>query len=151
MIPTILCTINDRNLQHYIYSMPPWCFPWRLLFSGIVSRVVHTKIRRIYLSHRLISKYSQKVFQINVHFIYIFFCSIFSFRCNPETASVVLKLRNSLRGLLIKKALYPSPIEEDSHENKLIKYVKVLCTFYLVKYVFFLTELSNCLYLLTRA
>lgn len=63
-------------------------------------------------------------------YIYIF-GFIFSFRCNPETASVVLKLRNSLRGLLIKKALYPSPIEEDSHENKLLKYVKVLCTFLL--------------------
>lgn len=51
---------------------------------------------------------------------YFFF---FSFKCNPETATVVLKLRNSLRRLLIKKALYPSPIEEDSYENKLIKYV----------------------------
>lgn len=125
-IPTILCTINVRNLQHYIYSMPPWCFPWLLLFSGIVSRVVPMKTRHIYLSHRLISKYTNLyILYIN---IYIFFVSNFSFRCNPETSSVVLKLRNSLRGLLIKKALYPSPIEEDSHENKLIKYVNFLCT-----------------------
>lgn len=65
--------------------------------------------------------------------------SFFSFKCNPETASVVLKLRNSLRRLLIKKALYPSPIEEDSFENKLIKYVgALLCLILSFNYGFFL-------------
>lgn len=44
-----------------------------------------------------------------------------SFKCNQETADVVLELRSNLEKLLLKKALYPAPIEENGYERQLIK------------------------------
>jgi len=44
-----------------------------------------------------------------------------SFKCDQETADVVLELRGNLEKLLLKKALYPAPIEDNGYEKQLIK------------------------------
>ncbi|XP_060648750.1 ATP-dependent DNA/RNA helicase DHX36 isoform X2 [Drosophila nasuta] len=52
---------------------------------------------------------------------YISVAKAYYFKCNPETAAVVLKLRDCLARLLLKKAMYPAPIEENSDDHRLIK------------------------------
>lgn len=45
----------------------------------------------------------------------------FSFKCDDNSSTFILKLREKLGILLQKKALYPSPIEINSKDEKLIK------------------------------
>lgn len=52
------------------------------------------------------------------HFIFIS-----SFKCDTQTSSVILKLRQLLGILLRKKAMHPSPIEQNSSDEQLIKWV----------------------------
>ncbi|XP_034098072.2 ATP-dependent DNA/RNA helicase DHX36 [Drosophila albomicans] len=57
---------------------------------------------------------------------YISVAKAYYFKCNPETAAVVLKLRDCLARLLLKKAMYPAPIEENSDDHRLIKAIELL-------------------------
>ncbi|XP_062143078.1 ATP-dependent DNA/RNA helicase DHX36 [Drosophila sulfurigaster albostrigata] len=57
---------------------------------------------------------------------YISVAKTYYFKCNPETAAVVLKLRDCLARLLLKKAMYPAPIEENSDDHRLIKAIELL-------------------------
>ncbi|KAM8715778.1 hypothetical protein ACLKA7_002772 [Drosophila subpalustris] len=57
---------------------------------------------------------------------YISVAKVYYFKCNPETAAVVLNLRACLGRLLLKKAMYPAPIEENSDDNRLIKAIELL-------------------------
>ncbi|XP_064535091.1 ATP-dependent DNA/RNA helicase DHX36 [Drosophila montana] len=60
----------------------------------------------------------------NTHYISV--AKAYHFKCDPETASVVLDLRTSLGLLLLEKALYPAPIEENSDAYKLIRAIELL-------------------------
>ncbi|KAH8413569.1 hypothetical protein KR009_012359 [Drosophila setifemur] len=57
---------------------------------------------------------------------YLCVAKTYYFRCDPETSEVVLELRSHLEKLLLKKALYPSPIEENGDEKQLIKAIELL-------------------------
>ncbi|SPP79617.1 ATP-dependent DNA/RNA helicase DHX36 [Drosophila guanche] len=57
---------------------------------------------------------------------YLCVANTYYFKCNPETAKVVLELRTHLGRLLLKKALYPAPIEEHGEEKQLIKAIELL-------------------------
>ncbi|XP_017043836.2 ATP-dependent DNA/RNA helicase DHX36 [Drosophila ficusphila] len=57
---------------------------------------------------------------------YLSVAKTYYFKCGPETADVVLELRSNLEKLLLKKALYPAPIEEDGYEKQLIKAIELL-------------------------
>ncbi|KAH8377425.1 hypothetical protein KR093_005401 [Drosophila rubida] len=57
---------------------------------------------------------------------YISVAKAYYFKCNPETAAVVLNLRACLARLLLKKAMYPAPIEENSDDHRLIKAIELL-------------------------
>ncbi|XP_016976027.1 ATP-dependent DNA/RNA helicase DHX36 [Drosophila rhopaloa] len=57
---------------------------------------------------------------------YLCVAKTYYFKCNQETADVVLELRSNLEKLLLKKALYPAPIEENGYEKQLIKAIELL-------------------------
>ncbi|XP_001356858.2 ATP-dependent DNA/RNA helicase DHX36 [Drosophila pseudoobscura] len=57
---------------------------------------------------------------------YLSVANTYFFKCNPETAKVVLELRTNLGRLLLKKALCPAPIEENGEEKQLIKAIELL-------------------------
>ncbi|KAH8333923.1 hypothetical protein KR059_004546 [Drosophila kikkawai] len=57
---------------------------------------------------------------------YLCVAKTYYFKCNPETADVVLELRRHLEKLLLKKAMYPAPIEENGYERQLIKAIELL-------------------------
>ncbi|KAH8263128.1 hypothetical protein KR044_004825, partial [Drosophila immigrans] len=60
------------------------------------------------------------------HTPYISVAKTYFFKCDPETSAVVLNLRASLSRLLLKKAMYPAPIEENSDDHRLIKAIELL-------------------------
>ncbi|XP_030383048.1 ATP-dependent DNA/RNA helicase DHX36 [Scaptodrosophila lebanonensis] len=60
----------------------------------------------------------------NKHYLCV--AKTYYFKCTPETAAVVLELRKHLAGLLLRKALYPAPIEQNGHEEQLIKAIELL-------------------------
>ncbi|XP_052851218.1 ATP-dependent DNA/RNA helicase DHX36 [Drosophila gunungcola] len=57
---------------------------------------------------------------------YLCVAKTYYFKCNEETSEVVLELRSNLEKLLLKKALYPAPIEENGYEKQLIKAIELL-------------------------
>ncbi|XP_013110085.2 ATP-dependent DNA/RNA helicase DHX36 [Stomoxys calcitrans] len=57
---------------------------------------------------------------------YISVADTYYFKCEPETSSVILKLRQLLGVLLRKKALHPSPIEINSDDEQLIRAIHLL-------------------------
>ncbi|XP_017097323.2 ATP-dependent DNA/RNA helicase DHX36 [Drosophila bipectinata] len=50
---------------------------------------------------------------------YICVANTYYFKCDNETAEVVLELRSHLEKFLLRKALYPAPVEENGFENLL--------------------------------
>ncbi|KAH8261901.1 hypothetical protein KR038_004474 [Drosophila bunnanda] len=57
---------------------------------------------------------------------YLCVAKTYFFKCNQKTADVVLELRSHMEKLLLKKALYPAPIEENGFERLLIKAIELL-------------------------
>ncbi|XP_037709550.1 ATP-dependent DNA/RNA helicase DHX36 [Drosophila subpulchrella] len=57
---------------------------------------------------------------------YLCVAKTYYFKCDQETADVVLELRGNLEKLLLKKALYPAPIEDNGYEKQLIKAIELL-------------------------
>ncbi|XP_037812159.1 ATP-dependent DNA/RNA helicase DHX36 [Lucilia sericata] len=57
---------------------------------------------------------------------YISVANKYFFKCNENSSLFILRLREKLGILLQKKALYPSPIEINSKDEKLIKAIQIL-------------------------
>ncbi|KAM7353368.1 ATP-dependent RNA helicase Rhau [Cochliomyia hominivorax] len=57
---------------------------------------------------------------------YISVANKYFFKCDENSSTFILKLREKLGVLLQKKALYPSPIEINSKDEKLIKAIQIL-------------------------
>ncbi|XP_065358761.1 ATP-dependent DNA/RNA helicase DHX36 [Calliphora vicina] len=60
----------------------------------------------------------------NQHYISV--ANKYFFKCNEKSSLFILSLREKLGILLQKKALYPSPIEINSKDEKLIKAIQIL-------------------------